>query len=107
MADGKTFPIVDEKDFSFLVYEYMGEDSQRYFDELYDNAIEEVYSAKISLESEMRSYESSIEDANRVCYDIDGLASQLVENIKNAKRLNRDKIIKTLEEIIKLAKEAY
>ena len=89
MIAGKPEPIFNARDFEYLVEKHMGYEAAKYFREYAEKADEEVRSVKAGENTDLASYEASLESNFRAFQDIqDELGS--IRNILQRKRLNRE-----------------
>lgn len=100
LSDQKVEVIFQPKDFEFLVEKYMGYDAEKYFREYAEKADEEVRSAKVGENTDLESYEASLE-SNTACFqDILEVMEQM-KTILEAPRMNKNKMFKMIEQVQK------
>ena len=90
LKNGKVHTIFDSKDFKWLIEQYMGYEASRYFENLIDSLEQAVADAQDKTKSDLGSYEASLEEMNQM------------EIIIQAKRLQKDKLSKSVHEIRKI-----
>lgn len=98
---GKNEVVFSQNDFEYLVEKYMGVDAARYLSKCLHDANEAVRAAKEGLNTDLASYEASLEDNTNAFLDI----QENVEVISNAllqNRLNREKIAQANRRIAKI-----
>lgn len=98
---GKNEVVFSQNDFEYLVEKYMGIDAARYLSKCLYDANEVVRAAKEGLNTDLASYEASLEDNSNAFLDI----QENVEVISNAllqNRLNREKIAQANRRIAKI-----
>jgi len=101
LKDGKVQTVFDSKDFKWLLEQYMGYEASRYFENLIDGLEQAVQEAQNKENSDLGSYEASLESNTRAFQDILEVTNQMVETIY-ANRLQKDKLIKQVEEVRKI-----
>jgi len=101
LKDGKVYTIFDSKDFKWLVEQYMGYEASRYFENLIDGFEQAVADAQDKTKSDLGSYEASLESNTRAFQDILEEVNQ-IETIIQAKRLQKDKLSKSVQEVRKI-----
>lgn len=89
---------VDSHNLPDLIEEHMGKDTALLVKEYIKNS---DYN-HVKLNSDLRSYELSLEEYRYILADIDAIAEDLYDYIDKAKRLNRNEIKERLREILKL-----
>jgi hypothetical protein len=90
--------ILGLNDFLYLVEKHMGTEAVKYIGRTLENAAETVKEAEAGLNTDLLSYESSIESLTRALQDIEEEVEN-VENLLEAKRINRDKIHESIMKI--------
>lgn len=101
LKDGKVHTIFDSKDFKWLVEQYMGYEASRYFENLIDGFEQAIADAQDKTKSDLGSYEASLESNTRAFQDILEEVNQ-IETIIQAKRLQKDKLSKSVQEVRKI-----
>lgn len=101
LKNGKVQTVFDSKDFKWLLEQYMGYEASRYFENLLDDLKQAVQEAQDKENSDLGSYEASLESNTRSFQDILEVTNQMVETIY-ANRLQKDKLIKQVEEVRKI-----
>jgi hypothetical protein len=98
MIRDKPETLFSARDFEYLVEKYMGYEAAKYFREYAEQADEEVRSARAGENTDLHSYEASLESNTRAFQDIQD-EIQSLENILNEPRLNRLKLKKAVQNI--------
>lgn len=98
MIAGKPETIFNARDFEYLVEKFMGHEAATYFREYAEECDEEVRAAKAGENTDLASYEASLESNSRAFQDIQDQI-QFIEVILNAPRLNRMKLNKAIQTI--------
>jgi len=101
MIGGKPETIFTARDFEYLVNKYMGYEAAEYFRLYAENADEEVRAAQAGENTDLASYEASLESNTRAFQDIQDEAARIMEQLQ-ASRMNRRKIINSVREIGKI-----
>jgi 3-oxoacyl-[acyl-carrier-protein] synthase III len=94
LNDNAMAVILSDKDFTDLVFDYMGSDAENKVRE-YIRLSDE---AEHAVETDLASYESSLE-SNTACFNE---VLEIVKQIRNTARLEKSKLHKLLNEIEKL-----
>lgn len=96
LTDG-SIEIVDNYDSLYeLVRDRMGEDAS---DMILDLISESDYTNK-KLDSDLISYESSLDSYNSMCFELKESIEKLQDYVRDAKRLDRNKLLESLEHLI-------
>lgn len=95
---GKPETILNARDFEYLVEKFMGYEAGQYFREYAEKADEEVRAAKAGENTDLASYEASLESNSRAFQDIQD-EIQFIGAALNAPRLNRLKLNKAIQKI--------
>ena len=93
--------ILSTDDFKKMIELYMGDEAAAYFGEIVDSAYEAVRSASDKTNSDLLSYEASLESNAAAFTDIQEELANISEVIGN-KRMSRDKIAHSVLEIKKI-----
>jgi len=101
LKGGKVHTVFNSKDFKWLVEQYMGYDASKYFENLIDSLEQAVEDAQDKTKSDLGSYEASLESNTRAFQDILEEVNQ-IETIIQAKRLQKDKLSKSVKEVKKI-----
>ena len=88
MIRDKPETIFDAKDFEYHIEQCMGYEAAAYFRELFEDAEAEVESAKRGENTDLASYEASLESNTRAFQDI-------LENLTSIDLLYKQKVSKT------------
>ena len=82
------FDIVCKDDFPTLVEEHMGRDAAKIVKDL----VKESYFNEHKLNSDLVYYESELTDYKYWAGDVQGIVNELLKYLKEAKRINRNKL---------------
>ena len=85
-------------EFKWLIDKYMGNEAAEYFESWVDSANEAISAAKDKTNSDLLSYEASLESNSNAFLDIQEELANISE-ILDSKRMNRDKIAHSVSEI--------
>lgn len=88
-------------EFKWLIDKYMGNEAAEYFESWVDSANEAISAAKDKTNSDLLSYEASLESNSNAFLDIQEELANISE-ILDSKRMNRDKIAHSVSEIKKI-----
>lgn len=98
---GKNELVFNNKDFQCLIRKYMGNEAAVYFGEIVDYANKAVRAAKDKRNSDLSSYEASIESNATAFTDIqDELAN--ISEVLDSNRISRDMIAYYVSKIKKI-----
>lgn len=89
--NGKAAVVFGPEDFAQLVGQYMGREAEEYYRVYAEQAAEEVRKAKAGEESDLASYEASLESATMALQDIQDEVDY-IDGLLAAKRIDRAKI---------------
>lgn len=98
LKDGSVETLLQPKDFLYLVEKYMGYDVETYFENLISILQEEVEDAQDKEQSDIGSYEASLESNTRCFIDIQE-AMEEMQLILEAPRINKNKLFKLIEQV--------
>lgn len=101
MIGGKPETIFNARDFEYLVEKFMGYEAAKYFREYAEQADEEVRAAQASENTDLASYEASLESNTRAFQEIQEATARIMEQMQ-APRIKREKIIDSVREIGKI-----
>jgi len=105
LQNNKSYLLSSMKDLEDLVEPEIFE-AITYFTENKENEEDESLQSQISgLEDELESYESTVESQENCMREIKANTEQLIEDIKNAKRMDKQEILKTLNYFVKTINE--
>lgn len=93
--------VFNPKDFKCLIRKYMGNEAAVYFGEIVDYANKAIRDAKDKRDSDLLSYEASLESNYNAFLDIQEELANISE-VLDSKRINRDKIAHSVSEIKKI-----
>lgn len=98
---GKNEVVFSQNDFEYLVEKYMGVDAARYLSRCLSDANEAARAAKEGLETDLASYEASLEDNTNAFLDIQENV-EVISNALSQNRLNRERIAQANRRISKI-----
>lgn len=101
MIAGKPETVFNARDFEYLVEKHMGYEAAEYFREYAEQADEEVRSAKAGENTDLASYEADLESNQRAFQDIQEEVT-VIMGVLQEKRLNREKITRSIRKIGKI-----
>lgn len=93
--------ILSTDDFKKMIELYMGNEAAAFFESLVDSANEAISAAKDKTNSDLLSYEASLESNATAFTDIQDEIANISE-VLDSKRMNRDKIAHSVREIKKI-----
>lgn len=93
--------ILGTDDFKKMIELYMGDEAAAYFGEIVASANEAVRDAQDKTNSDLLSYESSLESNSTAFFDIQEELANISE-VLDSKRMSRDKIANSVREIKKI-----
>lgn len=93
--------ILSSDDFKKMVDLYMGDEAAAYFGEIVASANEAVRAISDKTNSDLSSYESSLESNSTAFFDIQEELKNISE-VLDSKRMSRDKIARSVHEINKI-----
>lgn len=93
--DGTYYMINDFDDMSNMIYEQLGEEAYHLFNQFANECSREYLQAN----SDLGSYEASLESNARAFYDITDEVDALAKHIEEAKRINRETLSDGIEQI--------
>lgn len=93
--------ILSTDDFKKMIELYMGDEAAAYFGEIVDSSNEAVRAISDKTNSDLLSYEASLESNATAFADINDELANIYEVIVS-KRMNRDKIAQSVREIKKI-----
>lgn len=93
--------ILSPSDFREAIRLYMGDDAAAYFGEIVASANEAVRAAQDKTNSDLLSYEASLESNSTAFFDIQEELANISE-VLDSKRMSRDKIARSVREISKI-----
>jgi hypothetical protein len=106
LKDGKVQTVFDSKDFKWLVEQYMGFDASRYFENLIDEFEQAVHKAQDKEQSDLGSYEASLESNTRAFQDIEEICRNMIADFNKEEGRNRLAALRPwrnqVQEIIKI-----
>lgn len=88
-------------EFKWLIDKYMGNEAAEYFESWVDSANEAISAAKDKTNSDLLSYEASLESNSAAFFDILDVLKN-ISDILGSKRINRNKIADYVGEISKI-----
>lgn len=98
LKDQSVHTVFEPTDFEYLVERYMGYDAEKYFRQLTEILQDKVEEARDKTNSDLGSYEASLE-SNTACFqDILDVTEQM-KIILEAPRMNKNKMFKLIEQI--------
>lgn len=98
LNDGTMVILFDDNDFVRLIYERLGREAEQKLLSLINNANEAKHYAEMKYNSDMNSYELSLENNTAAFQEI----LEIIEQIRNTPRLEKTRLHKFLNEIEKL-----
>lgn len=101
MIAGKPETVFNARDFEYLVEKHMGYEVAKYFREYAEQADEEVRSAKAGENTDLAPYEADLESNQRAFQDIQEEVT-VIMGVLQEKRLNREKITRSIRKIGKI-----
>lgn len=99
--NGNNELICNSDDFKWLIDKYMGDEAAECFGKLVDSAHEAIRAAKDKTNSDLLSYEASLESNSTAFFDIQEELANISE-VLDSKRMSRDKIANSVREIKKI-----
>ena len=100
LKDQSVHTVFEPTDFEYLVERYMGYDAEKYFREMIEKLQEEAICTKAKVDTDLGSYEASLE-SNTACFqDILDITEQM-KSILEAPRMNKNKMFKLIEQVQK------
>lgn len=88
-------------EFKWLIDKYMGNEAAEYFESWVDSANEAISAAKDKTNSDLLSYEASLESNSAAFFEILDVLKN-ISDILGSKRINRNKIADYVGEISKI-----
>lgn len=100
-VNGNNEMVFNSDDFKNLISKCMGDEAAAYFGEIVDSANAAVLAAEDKTNSDLLSYEASLEsNSTAFCDILEELAS--ISAVLDSKRMNRDKIAQSVRAINKI-----
>lgn len=100
LKDQSVQTVFEPTDFEYLVERYMGYDAEKYFRETIEKLQEEAIYTKAKVDTDLGSYEASLE-SNTACFqDILDITEQM-KTILEAPRMSKNKMFKLIEQVQK------
>lgn len=88
-------------EFKWLITKYMGDEAAAYFGDIVASANEAVRAARDKTDSDLLSYEASLDSNSAAFFDILDVLKN-ISDILSSKRINRNKIADYVGEISKI-----
>ena len=100
LKDGSIETLFEPKDFQYLVEKHMGWDAEKYFENLISKLQEQADYNTAKVDTDLESYEASIESNTRCFQDIlEEL--KVINDLLNKQRVDKLKLFKVIEQIEK------
>lgn len=93
--------VFNPEDFKCIIRKYMGNEAAVYFGEIVDYANKAIRDAKDKRDNDFLSYEASLKSNSNAFLDIQEELTNISEAL-DGKRVNRNKIVKSVNEIKKI-----
>ena len=100
LKDDTLYIMFEPKDFKWLVEKYMGWDAERYFENLISKLQEEADYNTAKVDTDIDSYEASLESNTRCFQDILEKLKTITD-LLNKQRVDKLKLFKVIEQIEK------
>lgn len=103
LKDGSTEVIFQPKDFHYLIEKHMGYDAADYFEKMekiVDELQEEADYTAAKVNTDLESYESSLE-SNTACFQEILEVMEQIKSILEAPRINKKKLFNLVEQVEK------
>lgn len=100
LKDGSVETLLEPKDFQYLIEKYMGYDAETYFRNLVEELQTEADFTTKKLDTDLESYEASLESNTRCFNDLLDSIKEAV-NLLDEKRLNKTQMGKLLDQMKK------
>ena len=89
LKDGSVETILQPEDFQYLLDDYLGYDAVKYFENLIERLQEEADYNKAKVETDLDSYESSLESNTRAFQDIEEICRTMVSEFHREEGRNK------------------
>jgi hypothetical protein len=89
LKDGSIEIIFEPKDFQYLIEKYLGYEAAKYFQLLVENYETRVEEAEEGTNSDLRSYEMSLESNTRAFQDIEEICRNMISDFNREEGRNK------------------